>query len=156
MLYTSRFRNVWLRHSFTAVVVPLLAVGGWNASLCRSNPPVPSSTNRSAISTQAYSNQTDATPIFQQYGLISTQLESAILDNFAIQLINDQNLTGYVILRRGQYSSKFAGKRLIRIRNYLVKRRRVPASRVSVLEGKRRGDFTVELYLVPKGKARPV
>jgi len=156
MLYTLRFRIVWVRHSLTAVFVLLLAVGGSNPSLCRSNPPVPGSTNRFAISTEAYSIQTDATPIFQQYGLISTQLESAILDNFAIQLTNDQDLTGYVILRRGQYSSKFVGKRLMRIRNYLIKRRQVPGSRISVREGKRQGDFTVELYLVPKGKARPV
>lgn len=94
-------------------------------------------------------------PIFEQYGMISPSLEKAILDNFAIQLLSDENLTGYVVLRRGRYSSKLAAKKLLFIRNHLFKQRRVPVSRVSVFEGKRQRDFTVELYLVPKGTPGP-
>jgi hypothetical protein len=40
--------------------------------------------------------QNASIPIFEQYGLISAELENAILDNFAIQLLNDQELTGRV------------------------------------------------------------
>jgi hypothetical protein len=96
--------------------------------------------------------QTGSTPIFEQYGLISTELENAILDNFAIQLLNDPDLTGKVTLRRGQYSSKFASKKLLRIKNYIFKQSRVPANRVSAFEVRRGPDFTVELYLVSKTK----
>ena len=99
--------------------------------------------------------QTDSIPIFQQYGVISAQLEKAILDNFAIQLLNSQDLTGYVVVRRGQYSSKFAAKKLLHIRNYVIRKRQVPASRVSVFEGKAQRDFSIELYLVLKGKPKP-
>lgn len=97
-------------------------------------------------------HQAESAPIFEQYGLISQELENAILDNFAIQLLNDPDLTGKVILRRGQYSEKFATKKLLRIKNYLLKQRHVPANRVSAFELNRGRDFTVELYLLSKTK----
>jgi hypothetical protein len=97
--------------------------------------------------------QNASTPIFEQYGLVSAEQENAILDNFAIQLLNDRELTGRVILRRGQYSPKFAAKKLLRIKKYLLKQRRVPANRISAFELHRGKDFTVELYLLPKAKA---
>jgi hypothetical protein len=97
-------------------------------------------------------HQAKSTPIFEQYGLISPAQENAILDNYAIQLLNDPDLTGKVILRRGQYSEKFATRKLLRIKNYLFKHRRIPANRVSAFEFTRGRDFTVELYLLPKAK----
>lgn len=97
--------------------------------------------------------QGDATPIFKQYGLISAESENAILDNFAIQLLYDPNLTGKVILRRGQYPQKFGAKKLQRIKNYLFQQRRVPANRVSAFELHMGRDYTVELYLLSKSKS---
>lgn len=97
-----------------------------------------------------------AIPIFQQYGLISRDSEKAILDNFAIQLLNDQDLTGYVVLRRGQHTSRVVVRKLRFIRNYLYKVRRMPSERLFIFEGKPKPDFTVELYLVPKGKSGPI
>jgi hypothetical protein len=97
-------------------------------------------------------SQGDSTPIFEQYGLISAESENAILDNFAIQLLNDPNLTGKVFLRRGQYSQKFGAKKLLRIKNYLLQKRRVPANRVSAFELHSGPDYTVELYLFSKSK----
>lgn len=102
------------------------------------------------------STQTASIPIFQQYGLISPDSEKAILDNFAIQLLNDQDLTGYVVLRRGQHTSRVVARKLRYIRNYLYKVRRMPSERLFTLEGKPKPDFTVELYLVPKGKSGPI
>lgn len=96
--------------------------------------------------------QSESTPIFEQYGLISAESENAILDNFAIQLLNDPNLTGKVILRRGQYSQKFGARKLLRIKNYLFQERRVPANRVSAFELHTGPDYTVELYLSSKAK----
>jgi hypothetical protein len=93
-----------------------------------------------------------SSPIFEQYGLISAHLENAILDNFTIQLLNDPELTGKVILRRGQYSQKFATTKLLRIKNYILKHRHVPANRISSFEIQRGKDFSVELYLSPKAK----
>ena len=92
-------------------------------------------------------HQTDSTPIFEQYGLISAEQENAILDNFAIQLLSDPNLTGKVILRRGQYSQKFAAQKLKRIKNYLYRHRNVPANRISAFGLQSGRDYTVELYL---------
>lgn len=98
------------------------------------------------------SGQAESTPIFEQFGLISRDQENAILDNFAIQLLDDPNLTGKVILRRGKYSRKFAAKKLLRIKNYLYQHRHVPANRVSAFELHSGQDYTVELYLVSKAK----
>ena len=92
--------------------------------------------------------QAEAAPIFEQYGVISTKLEKAILDNFSIQLINDPALTGKVILNQGKYSPKFAAKKLRYIKNYLFNQRRVPPNRISAFEVKRARDFSVALYLV--------
>ena len=97
-------------------------------------------------------DQAESAPIFEQYGLISPDQANAILDNFAIQLLDDPNLTGKVILRRGQYSQKFAAKKLLRIKKYLYRRRHVPANRVSAFELHSGRDYTVELYLVSKAK----
>ena len=116
---------------------------------------LPAAADRDLRCSEAPSTQTSSIPIFQQYGVVSPDLEKAILDNFAIQLLNDENLDGYVVLRRGQYSSKFAAQRLLGIRNYLFRRRRVPPSRVAVFEGKPQTAFTIELYLVLKGKLGP-
>lgn len=96
--------------------------------------------------------QANSAPIFEQYGLISPELENAILDNFSIQLLNDSDLTGKVILRRGQYSQKFAARKLLRIKNYLFKHRRVPTTQVPVFELQSGRDYTVELYLLSKPK----
>ena len=98
------------------------------------------------------SGQAESTPIFEQYGLISPDQENAILDNFAIQLLDDPNLTGKVILRRGQYSKKFAAKKLLRIKKYLYQHRHVHANRVSAFELSSGRDYTVELYLWSKAK----
>ena len=91
-------------------------------------------------------------PIFGQYGRISRERENAILDNFAIQLLNDPDLTGKVILRRGQYSQKFGTKKLLRIKNYLYEHRQVPANRVSAFELHNGPDYTVQLYLWSNSK----
>jgi hypothetical protein len=91
-------------------------------------------------------------PIFGQYGRISRERENAILDNFAIQLLNDPDLTGKVILRRGQYSQKFGAKKLLRIKNYLYEHRQVPANRVSAFELHNGPDYTVQLYLWSNSK----
>jgi hypothetical protein len=90
--------------------------------------------------------------IFEQYGFISRAQENAILDNFAIQLLNDSDLTGKVVLRRGQHSQKFAGKKLLRIKNYLYQHRHVPANRISAFELHGGPDYAVELYLLSKAK----
>lgn len=101
------------------------------------------------------STGTQSIPVFQRYGPISRDVEKAILDNFAVQLLNGEEITGYVVLRRGGYSSKVAAKKLRYIRNYLSKYRGVPVGRVSAFEGKPQRDFSVELYLVTKGKPGP-
>ena len=95
-------------------------------------------------------------PVFEQYGLISSDSEKAILDNFAIELFNDPDLRGYVILRRGKHSSSFARTRLAEIKKYLIAKRRVPQKRIVLFETRGASDFTVQLYLVPKGKKAPV
>ncbi len=104
---------------------------------------------------ESLSNENQSIPVFEQYGVISPDSEKAILDNFAIQLLDNQNLAGYVLLRRGQHSPTSVARKLRYIRNYLTKRRGVPASRVSVFEGKHQPDFSVELYLISKGRPGP-
>jgi len=64
-------------------------------------------------------------------GGISMETEMAYLDNFAIQILNDRNLMGYILVYSGKDSCRYeAQTRALRMREYLVERRGVPWDRV--------------------------
>jgi hypothetical protein len=94
-------------------------------------------------------------PFFEEYGNVSTVTERAILDNFAIQLTKDPNLTGYVVVY-GERNLKTTRTRLGFIKRYLLKQRNVPADRLVARSSDLRREFTVRLYLASKGTPEPI
>jgi len=69
--------------------------------------------------------------LFEQYGKIDWADERARLDNFAIQLMNDERLIGYIIVfdAKGGCPGE-AQARAIRAKKYLMEVRAVPWNRV--------------------------
>jgi hypothetical protein len=64
-------------------------------------------------------------------GGISWENEKAQIDNFAIQIMHDPNLVGYILIYSGADSCRGeAQARALRIKNYMVKVRAVPWNRV--------------------------
>lgn len=82
--------------------------------------------------------------------------EKARLDNFAIQLQNDPNAKGYVIVYGGA-KAKPAEKqgRIKRAYDYLVNTRGLSADRIVTMEGGMRDVTTTELWIVPLGADPP-
>jgi hypothetical protein len=83
--------------------------------------------------------------------------EKARLDNFAIQLQNDPNAKGYVVVYGGA-KAKPAEKqgRIKRAYDYLVNTRGLSADRIITMEGGTREVTTTELWIVPLGADPPV
>ena len=82
--------------------------------------------------------------------------EKARLDNFAIQLQNDPNAKGYVIVYGGAKANNAEKqKRIKRAYDYLVNTRGIGADRLVTLEGGQRDETTTELWIVPLGADPP-
>src|SRR5215217_862087 len=88
-----------------------------------------------------------------RYGNISWEDEKARLDNFAIQLLNEPNQKGYIIVNVGLVSCRGeAHSRAARAKRYLVHVRGVPENRIIWRDIGYRESFEVTLWLVPLGK----
>jgi len=71
-------------------------------------------------------------------GTISWEMEMAHLDNFSIQLMNDPNLIGYILIYSGEDSCREeAQSRALRMKNYMVKVRGIAWDRVMWRDGGR-------------------
>ena len=72
-----------------------------------------------------------ATTPFDEYGRINWETEQAHLDNFAIQLLQDPDVVGYIFVYDGNdLCDGEAQARAIRATKYLVERRGIPRNRV--------------------------
>jgi hypothetical protein len=90
---------------------------------------------------------------FDRYGNIRWEDEKARLDNFAIQLLQDENYFGYIwVLQGPEMCPDEAAARAIRAKIYLVHYRHVPWNRVVWLTGYHRELETV-FWVVPRDKA---
>ena len=93
---------------------------------------------------------------FDEYGNINRDDEKARLDNFAIQLQQEPDAKGYIIVYAGRRSrAGDAQKRADRARDYLVNLRGIDARRLVTQDGGTREDLTVELWIVPTGAPPP-
>ena len=93
---------------------------------------------------------------FDEFGDISRNDEKARLDNFAIQLQNEPNAQGYIVVFNGRRSRPGdAQRRLERARQYLIYTRGIDASRIVTMTGGTRDLPTVELWIVPRGANPP-
>jgi hypothetical protein len=89
---------------------------------------------------------------FDSYGNISWENEKARLDNFAIALQQDSNLTGNIVIYAGKRSCANEAKdRALRAKKYVVETRGIHESRVKWVDGGYREELTVILQPVPCG-----
>jgi hypothetical protein len=91
------------------------------------------------------------------YPPIQMNDEKARLDNFAIQLQNDPNAKGYVVVYGGAKAKPGEKqKRIRRAYDYLVNTRGISADRLVTMEGGMRDQTTTELWIVPLGADPPI
>ena len=90
---------------------------------------------------------------FDEYGAICWEDEKARLDNFAIQLLNDDRTTlGHIIVYDGKLACRGeAVTRAIRAKKYLVEYRKVPADRIVWRWGGYLTDMMTTLVIHPRG-----
>lgn len=93
---------------------------------------------------------------FDQYGALDFNVETGRLDTFAIALAQRADLTGYIVVYAGEIAcpeeAKFRGNRA---RAYLIRKRRLEATRIVAVDGGYRKKFSVELYAVPQNADPP-
>ena len=95
-------------------------------------------------------------PAFDEYGQITFNTEKARLDNYAAQLNYLSDSVSYIVVYpMSEKSLAKSLRRARRARNYLVRVRGVKASRISVIQGGCRDEFTIELYILPRTLPAP-
>jgi nucleoid-associated protein YejK len=93
---------------------------------------------------------------FDEFPDISRNDEKARLDNFGIELQNDPTSTGYVIVYPGRASKRAEVQdHFGRVVDYLVNSRGMDASRIKTIEGPKRDQLHVELWVTPQGATAP-
>lgn len=119
--------------------------------------PAQSATYLSCKRGQSGSDEKKDYPAFQTYGNISFDHEKSFLDNFAAYLLNDApKLHAYVVAYSDRrISRRKARSRALRAKNYLVKVRGVPATRVTAAYGGIAEQFEVKLYALSSGLSPP-
>ena len=82
--------------------------------------------------------------------------QKARLDNLAVELQNDPSTRGYIIAYGGRMSPVGRVEKLMsRARDYIVTRRGIDASRLTIVNGGYREEDSVELWVVPSGATAP-
>jgi hypothetical protein len=82
-------------------------------------------------------------------GGISWEHEKAQMDNFAIQILNDPNLIGYILIYSGANSCRGeAQARALRIKKYLMNVRGVPWDRVMWKDAGRYRDKGLDIFFL--------
>lgn len=93
---------------------------------------------------------------FDQYGAISWNDEMARLDNFAIQLQNQQHSIGLIVGVDADGGCPGEAKaRAMRAKRYIVEYRRIPWNRVAWRSGGHTSDIRTTLWVVPRGALWP-
>jgi hypothetical protein len=94
---------------------------------------------------------------FDQYGDIRFEDEKARLDNFAIQLFNYRDATGFILAYAGKQTYQGeAAERLLRAKNYLVKVREMDPARIITIDGGYQEEFSITLRIASPGATAPV
>ncbi len=87
--------------------------------------------------------------ISRYFGRVSSEREKAEMDNFAIQVLNDPKMIGYILIYSGADSCRGeAQARALRIKNYLMSVRGVPWNRVMWKDGGRYKCDDMEIFFL--------
>jgi hypothetical protein len=82
--------------------------------------------------------------------------QKARLDNLVIELQRDPSLSAYIISYGGRFSRLGSAERLgARAKEYLVSKRAIDQSRITVVNGGLREDETIQLWIIPRGATPP-
>ena len=93
---------------------------------------------------------------FDQYGDIKFEDEKARLDNFAIQLINQPQSSGSIMMSAGQETfENETTERLSRAKSYLVDVREIDQNRIVTVDCGFSQDLRIYLHVVPLGATFP-
>ncbi len=93
---------------------------------------------------------------FDEFPSIAFDDDKARLDNLVIELQNNPNAVGYVIVYGGRQSRAGQADMLgARTRDYLVATRGIDASRLQIVNGGYRERASYELWVVPRGAQPP-
>jgi hypothetical protein len=95
---------------------------------------------------------------FDQFGDIARDDEKARLDNFAIQLQQEPESTGYIFIYTGtgrRIRPDYVQRRTARISDYLFNTRGLDRRRIVIIEGSPRSEPTVMLWVAPAGVTCP-
>lgn len=93
----------------------------------------------------------DHVRIFDEYGRTNWEDEAARLDNFAIQLMHEPELIGYIFVINGlDVCPGEAAARGMRAKSYLVEQRGVPGNRVIWKEDGYSDEFRTVLQPAPR------
>jgi hypothetical protein len=96
------------------------------------------------------------TSAFDRYGAITWDDEMARLDNFAIQLQNVPNSTGFIVMVDADGGCPGEAKvRAVRAKRYIVEHRGVPWNRVAWRVDGYSTDVRTTLWIVPTGVSAP-
>ena len=102
-----------------------------------------------SVATPPHASPTTA---FDRYGRIPWEDEKARLDNFAIQLTNHPDATGYFLVHAGKSSCKNeAQDRALRAKKYLMNVRHIPWNRILWRDMGYADGFQVAIWIVPQG-----
>jgi len=96
---------------------------------------------------------------FDEFPTVSNDDDKARLDGLAIELQNNPNVQGYIIMYRGtdRRSQSRTPEKLSRMAlDYLVSERGVDPSRLTIVQGGTRPTTTYQMWLVPPGAKTPV
>ncbi len=89
-------------------------------------------------------------PRFAEYGNIRASDERAVLDHLARQLVSSPDEIAYVLIYAGQEAcTNEARLRLVRIKNYLVKKHAIASDRIVLKDGGFRADLSTQLGFCP-------
>src|ERR1051326_8587042 len=94
--------------------------------------------------------------IFDEFSGFNCEDVKARLDNFAIHLMQEQNLQGYIIVYGGKRVWRGETQAWINAsREYLVKTRGLAKERLTIVNGGYRESITMQLWIIPKDANPP-
>ncbi len=90
-------------------------------------------------------------PKFDEFGDVNCEDEMARLDNLAVQVQNEPETVGHIIVYGGRSGRRGEARaRASRIKTYLVKIRGMDASRILTIDGGYRENLMVEIWMWPR------
>lgn len=138
----------------STLLVELVVSDDEYASLCR---------QRIAIDTEVVRFPPPKPPVyllFDEFPFRSFDEDKARMDNLAIELQNDPNMQGYIIMYQGTDKRSQKNGDVARLSqralNYLVKTRGVDPSRIQIVRGGTRPTTTYQFWLIPPGAELPI